>query len=227
MRCPLRKQYTFFFVGRFFWTLYHAACLGDAKMTPTSFGMAPIPRRRTFVGNARVHVRTTARAAATLSHDEIRRYARHLVLSDVGMAGQAALKDAAVLVIGAGGLGSPALLYLAAAGVGHVGIVDADAVDESNLQRQIIHRMTTLGRSKCQSARQAMNELNPLVQVRLYEEEFTSQSAPRIVGDGFAPEKPWDIIVDGSDNFPTKYLIKYVGWLERSLLFLVQRRVGV
>jgi ThiF family len=222
MRCPLRKQYTFFFVGRFFWTLYHAACLGDAKMRQTSFGMAPmrIPRR-TFFGNALVHVRSTARAAATLSHDEIRRYARHLVLSDVGMAGQAALKDAAVLVIGAGGLGSPALLYLAAAGVGHVGIVDADAVDESNLQRQIIHRMTTLGRSKCQSARQAMNELNPHVHVRLYEEEFTSQSAPRIVGDGFAPEKPWDIIIDGSDNFPTKYLIKYVGWFEQIVVVSV------
>jgi sulfur-carrier protein adenylyltransferase/sulfurtransferase len=184
-----------------FWTLFHASCLEGARVAPASFAAAPIARRRT----ASTLVRSSA-----LSHDEIRRYSRHLVLSDVGLAGQIALKQAAVLVIGAGGLGSPVLLYLAAAGVGHVGIVDADTVDESNLQRQVVHRMTTVGESKCISAQQAMHEINPQVRVRCYPEEFTASSARRIVGDGFAPEKPWDIVIDGSDNFPTKYLIKYV-----------------
>jgi ThiF family len=146
----------------------------------------------------------------TLSNDEIRRYSRHLVLSNVGIRGQLAMKQAAVLVIGAGGLGSPVLLYLAAAGVGHVGIVDADVVDESNLQRQIIHTVSTIHTSKCQSAQQSMHQINPYVQVRIYEEELTSQSALRIVGDGFTPNLPWTIVIDGSDNFPTKYLIKYV-----------------
>ena len=145
---------------------------------------------------------------ARLSNDEIRRYSRHLVLSDVGMTGQLALKQSRVLVIGAGGLGSPCLLYLAAAGVGGIGIVDADTVDESNLQRQIIHGNDTVGQTKCESARQRMFNLNPHVQVRLFVEEFTSQSAERIVTGGFAPDEPWDLVIDGSDNFPTKYLIK-------------------
>jgi len=143
-----------------------------------------------------------------LTNDEIGRYSRHLVLSDVGMAGQKALKNASVLVVGAGGLGSPCLLYLAAAGVGHLGIVDADVVDTSNLQRQIIHGTSTVGVSKCQSAKQRIQDINPLVQVRLYEEEFTSETALRILGDGFNDNKPkYDIVIDGSDNFPTKYLI--------------------
>lgn len=145
---------------------------------------------------------------ARLSNDEIRRYSRHLVLSDVGMTGQWALKQARVLVIGAGGLGSPCLLYLAAAGVGGIGIVDADTVDESNLQRQIIHGGDTVGQTKCDSARQRLWNLNPHVQVRLFVEEFTAQSAERIVTGGFAPDEPWDLVIDGSDNFPTKYLIK-------------------
>ena len=144
----------------------------------------------------------------SLSNAEIRRYSRHLVLGDVGMRGQLLLKQARVLVIGAGGLGSPLLLYLAAAGIGGLGIVDADTVDESNLQRQIIHGVDTVGQSKCDSAQQRIANINPHVQVRLFREEFTAQTATRIVGDGFAENEPWDLVMDGSDNFPTKYLIK-------------------
>lgn len=144
-----------------------------------------------------------------LTNEEIARYSRHLVLSDVGMKGQGAIKDASVLVIGAGGLGSPCLLYLAAAGVGHIGIVDADTVDASNLQRQVIHGTSTIGMSKCESAQQRIHDINPFVQVRVYQEEFTSETAPRILKNGFddTDERPYDVVVDGSDNFPTKYLI--------------------
>lgn len=153
-------------------------------------------------------VRLHQQAASSLSNGEISRYSRHLVLSDVGMKGQLNLRDSSVLVIGAGGLGSPCLLYLAAAGVGHIGIVDGDVVDESNLQRQVIHGTSTIGVSKCQSAAQRIHDINPYVKVRLYEEELTSETAMRIVGEGFSEDRPWDIVVDGSDNFPTKYLIK-------------------
>jgi molybdopterin/thiamine biosynthesis adenylyltransferase len=142
-----------------------------------------------------------------LNNAEISRYSRHLVLGDVGMKGQKDLKNSSVLVIGAGGLGSPCLLYLAAAGVGHIGIVDADVVDESNLQRQIIHGTSTVNVSKCQSALQRIEDINPFVQVKTYEEEFTSSTAMRILGEGFSSGKKWDVVVDGSDNFPTKYLI--------------------
>lgn len=154
---------------------------------------------------------TTSNApAVSLTNEEIGRYSRHLVLSNVGMIGQLTLKQSAVLVIGAGGLGSPVLLYLAAAGVGYIGIVDGDIVDVSNLQRQIIHNIHTVNISKCQSAQQSILQLNPNVNVRIYEEEFTVQTAPRIITDGFASSIPWTIVIDGSDNFPTKYLIKYV-----------------
>ncbi|KAL7562341.1 hypothetical protein ACA910_016404 [Epithemia clementina (nom. ined.)] len=145
-----------------------------------------------------------------LSRDEIARYSRHLVLSDVGMAGQRRLKNSAVLVVGAGGLGSPCLLYLAAAGVGHLGIVDGDTVDSSNLQRQIIHGTSTVGLAKCESARQRILDVNPFVKVRTYQTEFTSGTALDILGQGFDEEggkRPYDLVVDGSDNFPTKYLI--------------------
>jgi adenylyltransferase/sulfurtransferase len=145
--------------------------------------------------------------AANLSNEEISRYSRHLVLSDVGMVGQISLKESSVLVIGAGGLGSPCLLYLAAAGVGHIGIVDADTVDASNLQRQIIHGTSTVGISKCESARRRIDDVNPHVNVRMYQEEFTSETALRILKDGFDEDHPYDVVVDGSDNFPTKYLI--------------------
>ena len=164
----------------------------------------PVVRPISFAHNKR----NSALLHFSLSNDEIRRYSRHLVLSDVGVKGQEALKGAAVLVVGAGGLGSPALLYLAAAGVGHIGIVDADTVDESNLQRQIIHGVSTVGISKCESAQQRIRDMNPHVNVRLYQEELTSATAERIVGEGFAPGKPWNVVIDGSDNFPTKYLIK-------------------
>lgn len=162
----------------------------------------PIPSQRS---NQRPRQLTLS--STSLSNTEISRYSRHLVLSDVGMKGQIALKDSSVLVIGAGGLGSPCLLYLAAAGVGHIGIVDADVVDESNLQRQVIHGTSTVGKSKCQSAKERIHDINPHVNVRLYEEEFTSQTAMRILQDGFEEGRQYDVVVDGSDNFPTKYLI--------------------
>jgi len=142
-------------------------------------------------------------AAAGLTNPEIARYSRHLVLPTVGVSGQVALKQAKVLVIGAGGLGSPCLLYLAAAGVGTIGIVDADTVDDSNLQRQIIHGTSTVGLSKCESAMKRIQDVNPFVSVHLFQEEFTSETALRILRD----TQPWDVVVDGSDNFPTKYLI--------------------
>ena len=150
---------------------------------------------------------TSLSGGGGLTNEEISRYSRHLVLSDVGMKGQVALKNASVLVIGAGGLGSPCLLYLAAAGVGHIGIVDADTVDESNLQRQVIHGTSTIGISKCESAAQRIRDINPHVNVRLYEEEFTSETALRILQGGFQDGIPYDVVIDGSDNFPTKYLI--------------------
>ena len=134
-----------------------------------------------------------------LSHDEIHRYSRHLLIPEVGLEGQKKLKAASVLVIGTGGLGSPVALYLAAAGVGRIGLVDYDVVDYSNLQRQIIHGMSTLDDLKVESARQRMLDVNPDIQVDIYNEIFTSESAYRIA-------EPYDIIIDGTDNFPTRYL---------------------
>lgn len=138
--------------------------------------------------------------AAELTPDEVRRYSRHLIIPDVAMAGQKRLKNAKVLVVGAGGLGSPALMYLAAAGVGTLGIVDFDVVDESNLQRQVIHGQSDVGRSKAQSARDGVLEINPYVDVRLHEERLDSSNAMEIFAD-------YDLIVDGTDNFATRYLV--------------------
>jgi len=138
--------------------------------------------------------------AADLSIDEVRRYSRHLIIPDVGMDGQKRLKNAKVLVIGAGGLGSPALLYLAAAGVGTIGIVEFDTVDESNLQRQIIHGTSDVGRPKVESARDKIKDINPNVEVVVHEEALTSENALEIFAD-------YDVIVDGTDNFPTRYLV--------------------
>jgi sulfur-carrier protein adenylyltransferase/sulfurtransferase len=135
-----------------------------------------------------------------LTVDEVRRYSRHLIIPDVGMTGQKRLKNARVLCVGAGGLGSPALLYLAAAGVGTLGIIDFDMVDESNLQRQIIHGQSDVGRSKAQSARDSVLEINPHVNVVLHEERLDSDNAMRIF-------EPYDLIVDGTDNFATRYLV--------------------
>ena len=129
------------------------------------------------------------------------RYSRHLLIPEVGEAGQLKLLDSKVLLIGAGGLGSPASLYLAAAGVGRIGIVDADVVDESNLQRQIVHSTERLGEAKVESAKRTIEALNPDVQVVAYKERLTSENVERIFADG------WDVIVDGADNFPTRYLV--------------------
>ena len=170
------------------------------------------PRRSSFASTQSsilLNLASSSSSSSSLTNDEIARYSRHLVLSDVGMEGQKSLKDSSVLVVGAGGLGSPCLLYLAAAGVGHIGIVDGDVVDSSNLQRQIIHGTSTVGVTKCESAKRRINDINPFVQVRLYEEEFTSETAMRILEGGFDEEtgRKYDVVVDGSDNFPTKYLI--------------------
>jgi sulfur-carrier protein adenylyltransferase/sulfurtransferase len=138
--------------------------------------------------------------AEALTVDEVRRYSRHLIIPDVGMTGQKRLKNAKVLVVGAGGLGSPALLYLAAAGVGTLGIIDFDVVDESNLQRQIIHGASDVGRSKASSARDSIREINPYVNVVLHERRLDSDNAMEIFAD-------YDLIVDGTDNFATRYLV--------------------
>ncbi len=138
--------------------------------------------------------------ADELSVDEVKRYSRHLIIPDVGMTGQKRLKNAKVLVVGAGGLGSPALLYLAAAGAGTLGIVDFDVVDESNLQRQIIHGVSDVGRPKAESARDSIREINPYVNVVLHKERLDSGNAMSIF-------EPYDLIVDGTDNFATRYLV--------------------
>ena len=129
------------------------------------------------------------------------RYSRHLLIPEVGEQGQLKLLDSKILLIGAGGLGSPASLYLAAAGVGRIGIVDADVVDESNLQRQIVHSTESLGEPKVESARRAVEALNPDVEVVAYKERLTSENIERILADG------WEVIVDGADNFSTRYLV--------------------
>jgi molybdopterin/thiamine biosynthesis adenylyltransferase/rhodanese-related sulfurtransferase len=136
-----------------------------------------------------------------LTSEQRGRYSRHLLIPEVGEAGQAKLLQSRALLIGAGGLGSPAALYLAAAGVGTLGIVDADVVDESNLQRQIVHSTGTLGTPKVESARATIEALNPDVKVIPYQERLTSENVDRILADG------WDVIVDGADNFPTRYLV--------------------
>lgn len=135
-----------------------------------------------------------------LSNEEILRYSRHIIIPEVGMAGQEKLKAASVLIIGAGGLGSPVGLYLAAAGVGRLGIVDFDNVDETNLQRQIIHSTKDVGRSKLESAKEKIEAINQNVKVETYETRLTSENAFDIISE-------YDLVVDGTDNFPTRYLI--------------------
>jgi len=138
--------------------------------------------------------------AAELSREEVMRYSRHLIIPDVATTGQKRLKNSRVLIIGAGGLGSPALLYLAAAGVGTLGIVDFDVVDESNLQRQVIHGQSDIGRSKAESARDSVLEINPLVEVVLHQERLDSTNVYEVF-------EQYDLIVDGTDNFATRYLV--------------------
>src|SRR6266566_4670496 len=139
-------------------------------------------------------------ATATLTNDEILRYSRHLIMPEVGMEGQQKLKAARVLCIGAGGLGSPLALYLAAAGVGTLGIVDFDVVDYTNLQRQIIHTTADVGRKKLDSATEKLKAINPFLHIRTFETKLTSENALEIFSD-------FDIIADGTDNFPTRYLV--------------------
>src|SRR2546428_10924620 len=135
-----------------------------------------------------------------LSHEELLRYSRHLTLPDVGLAGQSKLKDARVVLIGAGGLGSPAALYLAAAGVGTLGLIDFDVVDRSNLQRQIIHGTSGIGSPKIDSARERLHDINPHVHLEAFGQQLTSANALEILQN-------FDVVVDGSDNFPTRYLV--------------------
>src|SRR5262249_49852954 len=136
----------------------------------------------------------------SLSQQEVARYSRHLIMPEVGMEGQKRLKAASILLIGAGGLGSPLALYLAAAGVGRIGLVDFDVVGFSNLQRQVLHGTADVGRSKLQSARDRLKAINPEVTVDLFETRLTSENALRICD-------PYDLIIDGTDNFPTRYLV--------------------
>ncbi|MBI4167249.1 MAG: molybdopterin-synthase adenylyltransferase MoeB [Acidobacteria bacterium] len=143
---------------------------------------------------------TITASTAHLSKDEILRYSRHLIMPEVGMEGQLKLKQAKVLCIGAGGLGSPLALYLAAAGVGKIGIVDFDVVDFTNLQRQIIHDTNDVGRPKLASARETIHDINPFVEVVGYETRLSSENALDIFKD-------YDVIADGTDNFPTRYLV--------------------
>ena len=138
--------------------------------------------------------------APELTNDEVRRYSRHLIIPDVGMDGQKRLKNAKVLVIGAGGLGSPALLYLAAAGVGTIGIAEFDEVDESNLQRQVIHGQSDVGKSKAQSAKESIAETNPYVNVVLHEERLDNDNVMQVF-------EGYDLIIDGTDNFATRYMV--------------------
>src|ERR1700678_1434147 len=134
-----------------------------------------------------------------LNNDEIRRYSRHLILPEVGLAGQKRIKSASVLCIGAGGLGSPIAMYLAAAGIGKLGIVDFDTVDYSNLQRQILHTDADVGRSKAESAKETIHGINPHCEGVIHNTRISSQNALDLI-------RPYDIVVDGTDNFPTRYL---------------------
>jgi adenylyltransferase/sulfurtransferase len=137
---------------------------------------------------------------ADLTHDEIRRYSRHLIMPEVGMDGQRRLNASAILLIGTGGLGSPLALYLAAAGVGRIGLVDYDTVDDSNLHRQVIHGESSVGMLKVDSAKKRMLDINPHIQIDTYNEPLTSDNALRIM-------EGYDVVIDGTDNFPTRYLV--------------------
>jgi sulfur-carrier protein adenylyltransferase/sulfurtransferase len=158
------------------------------------------PSKVPVVIGALVSLPALVAPAESLSVDEVRRYSRHLIIPDVGMDGQKRLKNAKVLCVGAGGLGSPSLMYLAAAGVGTLGIVEFDVVDESNLQRQIIHGQSDVGRSKGESARDSVREINPFVQVNLHEMRLDSSNVMELFAQ-------YDLIVDGTDNFATRYLV--------------------
>jgi molybdopterin/thiamine biosynthesis adenylyltransferase/rhodanese-related sulfurtransferase/molybdopterin converting factor small subunit len=168
---------------------------GDAlSIVPSVAGGAPTS------AEASAFAKASAGEEPNLSQEEIKRYSRHLIMPEVGMDGQRKLKAGSVLCIGAGGLGSPAAMYLAAAGIGRIGIVDFDVVDFSNLQRQLLHGTSDVGRSKNESAKSRINDLNPHVQVDTYETMLSSQNALQLFRD-------YDVILDGTDNFPTRYLV--------------------
>jgi molybdopterin/thiamine biosynthesis adenylyltransferase/rhodanese-related sulfurtransferase/molybdopterin converting factor small subunit len=170
------------------------------EQTPVKDGdtLSIIP---SVAGGASASAEATAdKPGVALDAEEFKRYSRHLILPEIGLDGQKKLKAASVLCIGAGGLGSPVAMYLAAAGIGRIGIVDFDVVDHSNLQRQIIHGTPDIGRSKLQSAKDRIQSLNPHVSVDTYETSLTSQNALELF-------KPYDVIIDGTDNFPTRYLV--------------------
>src|SRR6266478_59336 len=174
------------------------------EQTPVSSGdtVSIIPSVAGGVGTAEdvrsVRLRPD-RELPQLTNDEVKRYSRHLIMPEVGVAGQRRLKAGSVLCIGAGGLGSPAAMYLAAAGVGRIGVVDFDVVDFSNLQRQIIHGTPDVGRSKLASAKDRLNAINPHVDIQTYEVALSSDNALKLF-------EPYDVILDGTDNFPTRYL---------------------
>ena len=181
--------------------------LGDEDVRYMKGSETPVPDGATLsivpsVAGGSLSVSPThgSNGQVSLSNAEIRRYSRHLIMPEVGMSGQKKLKAGSVLLVGAGGLGSPAAMYLAAAGVGRIGIVDFDVVDESNLQRQIMHGMSTLGKPKLESAKARILDINPFVQVDTYAEPLNSENALRIFAD-------YDVIADGTDNFPTRYLV--------------------
>jgi adenylyltransferase/sulfurtransferase len=171
---------------------------GDGPETPVKDGdtMMIVPA----IAGGAVMEPELKEALPELSNEEIARYSRHLIMPEVGMQGQRRLKAASVLMIGTGGLGAPVGMYLAAAGVGRIGIVDFDVVEESNLQRQIIHGTKDLGRRKIESARDRLRDINPHIEIETHETRLTSQNALRLF-------KNYDIIVDGTDNFPTRYLV--------------------
>jgi adenylyltransferase/sulfurtransferase len=159
----------------------------------------PLPERRKRFAVS-VSLPPLVEPAESLTIDEVRRYSRHLIIPDVAMAGQKRLKNAKVLIVGAGGLGSPALLYLAAAGVGTLGVVDFDVVDESNLQRQVVHGQSDIGRPKVESAADTVRQINPLITVRTHNEQLTNDNVLEIFAE-------YDLILDGTDNFATRYMV--------------------
>src|SRR5919106_1942010 len=170
------------------------------RESPARWHRCPIRRHKTLATENDVSLHPLVEPATDLSVEEVRRYSRHLIIPDVGMAGQKRLKNARVLVIGAGGLGSPALMYLAAAGVGTLGIIDFDVVDESNLQRQIIHGQSDIGTPKALSAKASVEEINPYVNVVVHTERLDNDNVMEIFAS-------YDLIVDGTDNFATRYLV--------------------
>src|SRR5882762_1056512 len=174
---------------------------GDTvSIIPSVAGGVPSPPSTVESGLSRTPQSAQTRELPQLTNDEVKRYSRHLIMPEVGMDGQRRLKAGSVLCIGAGGLGSPAAMYLAAAGVGRIGVVDFDVVDFSNLQRQLLHGTSSVGRSKLASARDKLHGLNPHIQIDTYETTVSSDNALDLF-------KPYDVILDGTDNFPTRYLV--------------------